>query len=140
MRVVSACVHYADLLTFVFTGGLAGKRQLRFLTHRQTVHVGTQRDNGAGTPSCEECDDAGPGYTGLRLQAEATKTIGDVLRGLDFAIGELGMFVEVSPPRDHLRFDSGHETVDVRPQRGKSLRFLRGSGFTQKRSADADER
>ena len=78
---------------------------------------------GRAVPPLQNRDDAGVGDAGLRLEAEALEPVGDVLRRLDLAVGELGILMEVAAPLHQLGLDGGGELVDLGRERRCSCRF-----------------
>ena len=101
--VVAAGVHHPDRLPLPGRGRLAGERQVDLLGDRQRVHVGAQRDDRARPAALDHGHDAGPRHAGPRLEAERAEPLGDELRGLDLAVAELRVLVEVAAPLDELR-------------------------------------
>ena len=68
-------------------------------------------------------DDAGAGDGRLRFESEGLEAIGDVLRGLQLAVGELGPLVEIPAPLQQFGLDGGGELVDLGRERRCSCRF-----------------
>ena len=123
VRVVPAGVHHADVLPVVLGRGLAGERHVDLLANRQPVHVGAQRDHRAWPAALQNGDDAGAGDGRLRFESEGLEAIGDVLRGLQLAVGELGPLVEIPAPLQQFGLDGGGELVDLGRERRCSCRF-----------------
>ena len=113
VRVVPARVHDADRLPLVL--GRAPCWRSGTSTSSRTGKPSMSARSattGPGRPPLSTRDDAGAGDAGLRLEPEALEPFGDVLRGLDFAVGQLRALVEMAPPREQLRLDRGGEPVD----------------------------
>ena len=123
VRVVPAGVHDADVLPVVLGRRLAGEGDVDLFANRQPVHVGAQRHHRARPAALEDGDDAGAGDAGLRLEPEGLEAVGDVLRGLDLAVGELRPLVEIPAPLEQFGLDRGGELVDLGRERRCSCRF-----------------
>ena len=57
--IMPASMHHADFLAFVFAFGFRGERQIDHFDDRQRIHVGAQRDDGAGLAAFQQGNDAG---------------------------------------------------------------------------------
>ena len=79
---------------------------------------------------------------GLRLESEALEPLDDVLRGLDLAVRELGMLVQMAAPREQLRLDAGGQLVDLGGERrcaGGACRSLLSDGPARSRRAQSGD-
>ena len=59
----------------------------------------------AGLAALEQRGDAGDADAGFHFQAQRAQFLGDEVRRFDFAIAELGIGMQVTPPFDHVRLD-----------------------------------
>ncbi len=122
MRVVAASVHDAAGLAVPLGADHALEGNVDFLDHGKRVHVGAQRDDRAGLAALERPDHAGMRDLFAHLvEAEAAQVVGDHFRGAHFAVAELGVLVEIAPPRDDLGLElvgrRGDYAIEIR--RGK---------------------
>ena len=93
VRVVTARMHPA--------GMLRRERQPRRLLARQRVHLGADRDGGrAPNATAQPRDDAGPGPSVRRLEAERRQRAEEALRRPHLLERELGDAVQASPQLD----------------------------------------
>ena len=113
MRIVTACVHYADALTVVFRGNRGLEGNLDLLGHRQRVHVGPQRHHRTRALAAQHADDSRLGHAGAHFQPEALQLRGDDARRPHLTVAKLGMLVQVAAPGDHLRIDIGGAPIDL---------------------------
>ncbi len=86
MGIVTAGMHYADLLPDVlgFHRGLEG--HIDFLYDRQCIHVGTQRNDRPRLAAFEQPDNTGAPYPGAYFHAELAQMGCDQLAGTGFAV------------------------------------------------------
>ena len=94
VRVVAAGVHRAV--------GLGGEIEPGGLADRQRVHIGAQRDGGAGAPADELGDEPRLGDAGADGQAERAELGFHQRPGLVFAERELGAAVDLAAEADDL--------------------------------------
>jgi hypothetical protein len=111
--VVAAGVHHADFLAVPLRLDRRLERQLGLFADREPIHVRAQRDHGPGLRALEDRNDARAG-DGRHVVTETLQLGGDHLRRPHLLVPELGMLVEVPPPRHHLRIDLRHQAIDVR--------------------------
>jgi hypothetical protein len=140
VRVVSASVHDADGAAFVRARGLARERQVDLLAHGQRVHVGAQRDHGARSAALDHGDDAVLRDAGARRQAHRAQLFGDEARGLDLAVRQLRVLVQVSAPLDEARRRGLDARVDVLGQRGWPRLRRHGASSGYVRRSERDQR
>ena len=112
----TSCPSYLD-------GDLAGEGDVDLFANRQPVHVGAQRHHRAWPAALQNGDDASAGDAGLRFESEGLEAIGDVLRGLQLAVGELGPLVKIPAPLQQFGLDGGGELVDLGRERRCPCRF-----------------
>ena len=62
----------------------------------------------------EKSSDAVVRDAGPHFQAQALEVIGNELRGAHFAIGQLGMLMNVPPPFEHAGLDGTRELIELR--------------------------
>ena len=126
VRVVPAGVHDGDALALVGAGGAAGERQVDLFGHRQRVHVGAQRDHRPRPRALDHRHHAGLGDAGARREAHLAQPLGDVARGLELLVRELGVRVQMAPPLDQPTGDRAGAEVDVAGERRRLERPRRG--------------
>ena len=121
MAVVAARVHHADLLAVPGRAHLRGERHVDVLGDRQRIHVGAQRDDRARERALQQSDDTGVGDAALHLVEADRAQVGlhDV-GGAELAVAELGMRMQVTPPRDHAGLDRDCCRIDLFGQRAGS--------------------
>ena len=113
VRVVAAGVHDADRFAVPGRALLRCERQVCLLLDRKGVHVGAQRDDRAGQGTAQQADDTGHADFGTHLvEPEGAQMRSDDSRGPELAVAELGVGMDVAPPRDQLRLDGGDGGID----------------------------
>ena len=116
VRVVAAGVHHVHFLSQIRLLRFRGERKIDKLFDRKRVHVGTQRHGAPRLCAFENADDTRARDAGADLKAEAAQVISDELGGARLLIAEFRVLVNVSTPRNELRFHNR------RPVRGPRLR------------------
>jgi len=111
--VVPAGVHDSDFLTQV--AGPYGRLEWKgsLLGHGERVHVGPDRDGGAGFPAAQERHDPVVRDAGPHFETELAAEVCDQARGLFLAVGKLRVLVHLVAQRDNGGFDSGSFTLDA---------------------------
>jgi hypothetical protein len=91
VRVVTARVHHAGFRAVPHRADRALERDVGLFGDRQRVHVGAQRNAWSRLPTLQHADDAGVGDLLLHfIESEPLQVRGNQLRGLEFAVAELG--------------------------------------------------
>ncbi len=129
--VVAAGVHDRHALAFVGPGGAARERQVDLLQHRQRIGIGAQRDRRSRKLARDHRDDARAGDR-ARLEPDRAQALGDELRRLDLAAGELGVLMEMPAPLDQLRLDRRRAAVDLGGERVRAA-CARARGVSRRR-------
>ena len=118
VTVVPAGMHHAHGLAVPFGLDLRGEGHVDALLHGQAVHVGPQRNHGAGQLALQQADDTGHRNLGAHVvEAERAQVRGDDAGGAELAVAELGVRVQVTAPLDHAWLESGGGGIDGRVQR-----------------------
>lgn len=139
-------MHHADLLPLPLRAHLALERQVYQFGNGQTVHVGAQRHHRARLAAAQDSHDPGLPHRRLHLESELPQVIGNQLLRARLLEAQLGVFMNVTTPRDHLGHDRRQLAFDELGQlrRGGALRVCasaaqqghRGSGETERRTHD----
>ena len=103
VRVVAASVHHANRLAAIRAVRRGGKRQRHLLGDRQRIHVRAQGQPRPRLTTLQQRDHAGVGNAGVHFEPELAQLRGDQCGGTRFAIAELGVVMDVAPPRGDLR-------------------------------------
>src|SRR5579863_10009120 len=93
------------------------KWQVSLLGVWQRIEFGADRDGGTGFAPAQHGHHARPADWRTDLEAESARACGDVGTGLEFAIRELGVLVDVASVFDHLVGAPGHQLVETVVQR-----------------------
>ena len=111
--VVPAGVHDPDFLTQV--AGPYGRleRKGSLLGHGERVHVGADRDGGAGFPAAQERHDPVVRDAGPHFETELAAEVRDQARGLFLAVGKLRVLVHLVAQLNDSGFDFGSFTLDA---------------------------
>ena len=112
--VMSAGVHHADLLSVVSGAHFRRERQIGVLGDGQGVHVGAHRHHRSRLPALQDPDHAGVGDPFAHLvEPEFPEVFRHHPRGLELAVPEFGMLVDVLAESDRFRFETGHRFLDA---------------------------
>ena len=114
VAVVAAGVHGA--------GNLRAIGRLADLLHRQAVQVGPERDRPRPATAAQRAHDTGAGQAPMHVDAEAREQSRHALRGAVLLERDLGMGMQVVPPRGHLPVQAG-QSLDMIPGHAQSLRL-----------------
>ena len=112
VRVVSARVHHADLATLIGRANARRERKTGLLGDRQRIHVGAQRHDRALRGAAQHRHHARVRHLRAHVEAELAQPLRDERGGAHLAIAELGVLVQIAPPRDHLRLHRARRAVD----------------------------
>jgi hypothetical protein len=114
---VTAGVHDADFLAVVdgFCFGREGHGSS--FSHRQRVHIRTQRDHRPGTSAFEQANN--PGFRDVRfyLNAKRAEMLRDEFGRAEFVVPEFGMLMDVAAPFDDFWFDGISSFVNASGER-----------------------
>ena len=105
-------MHDAYLLAVGLCAHPRPEGQIDLLGHRKGVHVGAERDDGAGPRSAKHAHDAVAADAGAHVDAETAEMPRDDASRADFPERQLGVLMDVPPPGDDLRLDGSRVTVD----------------------------
>ena len=117
MRVVTAGVHHADVLTVVRRAHGRLERNVDLLDDRKRVHVRSQGDHASGLAAAKNSHHAGVRDWSAHLDAELAQAVGDELGRAELAIAELGMLMDVAAALDHRRLHFLRRLVDALVER-----------------------
>jgi hypothetical protein len=106
---------------------------------RQRIGIGAQRDRRPGKLAGDHRDDASAGDR-ARREADRAQALGDELRRLDLAAGELGVLMQVPAPLDQLALDRRRPAVDLGGERVGTCRAcgIGASGARRWRGRDLE--
>ena len=127
MIVMAAGVHDADFLAVVHRADFALEGQVHQFGHGERIHVGAKRHHRPRLPAAQNTDHAGFAHVGLHLETKRPQMLFHQRGRARFLIRQLGVFVNVATPRDHLGHHGRHARFDFGSQRIGGF-ALRGSG------------
>src|SRR5439155_2380964 len=115
MNVMSARVHDSDLLSQIVGSHRRLERERSIFSDRQGVHVCADSNDRPRFPALEQADHSVMRHAGSYFQTQFSQVIGHQTRGLFFAIGELGILMDLVA--DHLDRKSTRRTPVMWPHR-----------------------
>ncbi|AHF67927.1 hypothetical protein PCH70_27740 [Pseudomonas cichorii JBC1] len=122
VRVMAAGMHHADFLAtgakvtaLVLNAHGRGIRQAGLLDQRQGIHFGPDCHHRSRLAATQYADHAGMGDAGLHLKAQLTQPFGDAFAGVEFAIAQFRVLVNVMAKFDHAGQDAGDLCIQISP-------------------------
>ncbi len=132
VRIVAAGMHHAGLLACPLRPDLGRERHIDLLGHRERVHVGTQGHDRTGFAAAQHRDHAGVGHTRTHFEPQRLQVVGHQFRRPHLPIAQLRVLMDVAPPRNDFRFETGGKLIDF----GRQLLSLDQGGRAREEEAD----